>query len=76
MEPILQRLKARYGDRVDFIRVNVDDPASAAKKAEFHVWAIPTYVLLDRDDNQVGGWIGVTSEDKLISAIENVLASP
>jgi cytochrome c biogenesis protein CcmG, thiol:disulfide interchange protein DsbE len=49
--PLLERVRARFGDRVTFVTVSEDvDPRAAAKVARFAAeLALPGPILLDRD---------------------------
>ena len=46
--PIMDELAAEYGDRVTFVKVNVDEsPATAAR---FNVLSIPTVILFEKGE--------------------------
>jgi thioredoxin 1 len=50
VSPILDDLAAEHGDRVDFVKLNVDDNPQAASR--FNVLSIPTVILFERGQPQ------------------------
>ena len=50
VSPILDDLAAVHGDRVDFVKLNVDDNPQAASR--FNVLSIPTVILFERGQPQ------------------------
>ena len=65
--PIVERVAEKVGDKAKVAKVNVDDAQRAAM--ELGIRAIPT-VFVFKDGKPVGQFVGVTPEDKLISAID------
>jgi thioredoxin 1 len=50
VSPILDDLAAQHGDRVEFVKLNVDDnPATASR---YNVLSIPTVILFERGEPQ------------------------
>jgi thioredoxin 1 len=50
VSPILDDLAAQHSDRVEFVKLNVDDnPATAAR---YNVLSIPTVILFERGEPQ------------------------
>ena len=50
VSPILDDLAAAHGDRVEFLKLNVDDnPATASR---YNVLSIPTVILFERGEPQ------------------------
>jgi thioredoxin len=50
VSPILDDLAASHGDRVEFLKLNVDDnPATASR---YNVLSIPTVILFERGEPQ------------------------
>jgi thioredoxin 1 len=50
VSPILDDLAGEHGDRVDFVKLNVDDNPQAASR--FNVLSIPTVILFERGQPQ------------------------
>lgn len=65
--PIVERVAEKVGDTAKVAKVNVDEAQRAA--AELGVRAIPT-VFVFKDGKVAEQFVGVTQEDKLISAID------
>lgn len=58
MAPELVKLKARYGDRVNFAMLNVDNAKWLPEVLSYRVDGIPHFVFLDRTGVDVGQAIG------------------
>ncbi len=69
--PVLERLAARYADRLKVVKVDVDHNPRAA--ARFDARSIPTLVLM-RDGAVVKRVIGAQPEHVLAAEIEQALA--
>lgn len=54
--PLFDELKEEYKGRVNFSRVDVDQDAAMAQK--YNITAMPTFVLLDADENEIGRIVG------------------
>ena len=50
VSPILDDLAAQHGERVEFVKLNVDDNAATA--ARYNVLSIPTVILFERGEPQ------------------------
>jgi thioredoxin 1 len=50
VSPILDDLAAQHGDRVAFVKLNVDDNPAAASR--YNVLSIPTVILFERGEPQ------------------------
>jgi thioredoxin len=70
VHPILERLAAKYGGRVNFFRMNVDEEKS--KPAEYAIRSIPTLLFFKEGTikNQI---IGVQPEENIDKAIQDLL---
>jgi thiol-disulfide isomerase/thioredoxin len=76
MKPSIARMKAKYGDRVTFDNINVDNRASARLVVKYQVFAIPLIVLLDRDGQEVDRLEGYHTEQELDDALSALVARP
>jgi thioredoxin len=77
MEPVVDRLAAKYSDRVLFGKVNVDEEINLSSRYE--VFSIPTFMVFrsGRPLDAVIGAVGETSLERLIrNAIESGYAAP
>lgn len=68
MEPILEEIEKELGDKVEIVKINVDEKPEEASK--FGVMSIPTYIIM-KDDKEVGRKIGVTAKMDLISLLQS-----
>ena len=50
VEPILAQLEEEHGDRVAFVKLNIDDNVSTASR--FNVLSIPTVILFEGGEAQ------------------------
>ena len=64
--PVLERFKARAGDRALVGKVNVDEERALA--AQFEVRAIPTLIVL-KDGKIAERFVGVQTEETLLKAV-------
>lgn len=67
MLPIFDKLAKKYGDKIVFARLNVDDNQSVA--ARYDVYAIPTFMVF-QDGKAVDRAIGAVGEPGLESLIK------
>lgn len=66
-------LRKRYGDKVEFRVLNVERDAEANRlAASLGVTGVPTFFFINADGTQAGRIIGATSEQALIEAIEKL----
>ena len=68
MNPILEELEKELGDKVEIVKINVDEKPDEAQK--FGVMSIPTYVVL-KDEKEVGRKIGVTAKADLLKLLQS-----
>lgn len=72
-DPILEDLKKKFGDKVEFKKIDVDKDSKLAEKYTIH--AVPT-LIIEKDGNIFKKYIGVTSLNELENAIKDVLDQP
>jgi thioredoxin 1 len=70
MMPVLDRLEADYGDRIDFYRVDVDDAKALASGQ--NIGGIPTLLLISRG-REVDRLAGAKGERRLREAFEALI---
>ena len=68
MEPILEELEKELGDKVEIVKINVDEKPEEAQK--YGVMSIPTYIVL-KDGKELGRKIGVTSKADLVQLLKS-----
>ena len=74
MKPYIARMKAKYGDRVTFDDINVDNRASRQLVEAYQVAFIPLIVLLDQRGLLVNRLEGYHTEQELDDALGALVA--
>ncbi|PZM80708.1 MAG: hypothetical protein DKT66_15765 [Candidatus Melainabacteria bacterium] len=70
----LDKFKESYGDRVSFMRVDVDDPNNERIIDQYEVSPIPTLVFLNTEGEVVSFTIGFSGEKGIDEGIKKILA--
>ena len=68
--PIFEDLAKDFSDKVEFQKINVDKEGDLA--LEKGIMVVPT-IILEKDGVEVQKWMGVTSKEELIKAINIAL---
>lgn len=71
MEPVIDQLDQTYGDRLNFVRFNVDDGQEIAER--YHVLSVPSLVVFN-DGVAKEKLTGLFSRDKLARYVDKKLA--
>jgi thioredoxin 1 len=69
--PVVEELAADYGDKVKFVKVNVDEANELASK--YNVFSIPTLILL-RKGEIISQQVGAASKESFKGMIDRALA--
>lgn len=68
-------LENEYGSEIDFVKINIDDPNSAAAKQEYGFRYQPFFVLVSADGEVLQEWPGYTDaqlfEDAFATLLQN-----
>ena len=67
MSPIIDELNEKFGNRVKFGKVNVDDNREIAQK--FNIMSIPNIIIF-KDGKKVEQFIGAISQEELENKLE------
>jgi hypothetical protein len=70
MAPIVHGLEDRYGDRMAFSYLDIDDPATAEFRAALGFRYQPELYLLDGQGTLIKKWVGAVAEAELAEAFE------
>ena len=73
MKPIVHGLHAKYGDRIGFVYIDIEDPRGDELKRALNYRVQPHFVLLDAQGNILQQWVGSVSEGELESALQAAL---
>ncbi|MAU01511.1 MAG: hypothetical protein CL608_30610 [Anaerolineaceae bacterium] len=75
MQPIVNGLESEYGSEIEFVKINIDDPNSAAAKQEYGFRYQPFFVLVSADGEVLQEWPGYTDaqlfEDAFATLLQN-----
>jgi len=58
MSGTVSALHEQYGEQVNFVMLNIDDPQWAAEVADFGASGVPQFTLLDSEHQSVKTWVG------------------
>jgi thiol-disulfide isomerase/thioredoxin len=73
MAPIINELEAQYVDQIVFVRLDVDDPATAFLKSELGYEQQPEYYLLDGDGTILAMWEGLVEMGEFTRVFNDVI---
>jgi len=73
LAPEIHTLETHYGNRINFIYLDVDDPANDTFKQQLNYRQQPQFYLLDGEGKVIGEWRGTVSFDELVSAFESTM---
>lgn len=73
MKPIVHGLEDRYGNQINFVYLDIDDPQTDELKETLRYRNRPHFVLLDGAGNVVNSWVGVVDEADFVAAFEALL---
>jgi thioredoxin-like negative regulator of GroEL len=69
MAPVVHGLEAEYGDRMNFVYLDIDDEATFTFKQALGYRYQPHIFLLDAEGNVIIQWVGFVDETALEEAI-------
>lgn len=72
MAPVLNNLDERYGDRILFTYLDVDDPANSLFKALLGERLPPVIYLLEADGSIIAAWQGYVPIRDLENAFSQI----
>lgn len=74
MAPIVHGLEDIYKDRINFVYLDIDDPATSDFQRYFGYRYQPEYYLVGPDGEILASWFGVLPPEAFWTTFENVLA--
>lgn len=75
MKPIVGGLKNIYPDQIDFVELNIDDPATNEAKQKYNFRVQPHFLLIDENGEVVKEWLGIVEQGDFRAAIDEVLSN-
>jgi len=73
MAPIVHGLEADYASRMNFIYLDIDDPANEYFERQLGFQTEPHFFLLDPQGRVIREWIGYVSRTQFIQAFNSAL---
>lgn len=74
LEPVIAEAKKRFGNQVEFVNINVDDPKNEELVERYNVSPIPTIVFLTSDGQVADYAIGYAGVPGMIKGMAKILA--
>jgi len=75
MEPIVHGLEEQYGDEIEFVYLDIDDPANDAAKELYSFRYPPHFLLVGADGEIINQWLGYNSENVFTDAFTELAAN-
>lgn len=69
MKPVFHQLARKYGDKYNFISIDIDQYPELAEK--YHIQSIPTFVFIDADGIEGNRILGAVDASVLAEELEN-----
>jgi thiol-disulfide isomerase/thioredoxin len=73
--PFVERLIIEFGDKMDFIHLNIDLPETLSAREEFGIIERSHYLVTDAQGKIVQQWYGILDEPTVEDYIKQYLAS-
>lgn len=74
MAPVISLLEEEYGDEINFIYLDIDNPATSSLKKTLKYQYQPEYYLLDEAGSLLKSWTGFVDESELRTEFSNALS--
>lgn len=73
MDSIISQAKDRFGNRVQFIKIDVDDPANEQLIEQYSISPVPTIVFLNSDGEVSSYSVGYAGIDGMVKGMRKIL---
>jgi hypothetical protein len=73
LAPVVHGLEQQWGDRINFVYLDIDDPRAEPFKRQFGYRYQPHTFLLDGQGEIIDQWVGRVSEGTLATAFEALI---
>lgn len=73
LKQVLEKAKGEWGENVEFLSYNVDDPATEKLVEDYEVAPIPTLILLNESNEVVGYSVGFSGEAGVRKALQKIV---
>jgi len=75
LKPIFDKAKTQYGDKIQFMSINVDDPSNEQLMDQYEVSPIPTTIFINKDGEVVSYSLGFSGDRPINEGISKILPS-
>ena len=73
MAPTVADLHQQYGDTINFVMLDIDDPQWATQVADYGASGVPQFTLVDGDHHTVKTWVGKVPKSILGNTFEQLI---
>ena len=73
MSGTIEKLEQKYGDRVNLVMLDIDDPQWDELGQEYNVTGIPQYNFLDAEEHKVDSFVGKVPQTILAQTFEQLI---
>jgi thioredoxin 1 len=70
MAPVVHELEAMYGEEINFIYLDIDDPATKELKLQLSFELQPHFFLVDGNGKILGEWLGLVELEEFERAFQ------
>ena len=67
-------LEQQYGSQVNFVYLDIDDPATESFRRQLGFHVQPQLFLLDKDGAVIQQWLGLVSREELEAALQQAVS--
>ena len=75
MSGTIEQLENKYGDRVNLVMLDIDDPQWDDLGQEYNVTGIPQYNFLDAEEHKLESFVGKVPQTILAQTFEKLIKS-
>lgn len=72
MSPTITALHQQYGDTINFVMLNIDDPQWAKQVEAYGASGVPQFTLLNAQHNEVKTWVGKVPKPILANVFDQL----
>lgn len=73
MSSTITDLHQQYGDSINFVMLDIDDPQWAGQVADYGASGVPQFTLLDADHSEVKTWVGKVPKPILANVFDQLI---
>lgn len=73
MAPVVHGLEQQWGDQINFVYLDIDDPRTESFKRQFGYRYQPHFFLLDGQGEIIDQWVGRVNEGTFTTAFEALI---